>query len=299
MYILITEVRPAWIDFKSNLTPFLQANWILTKATFDVVTDEFNSDTETDLNLDAKFRTIEETDGDVSTETNFFISAYGRLNSVWNDFSKVLGKIPSFTSSEESVTLETNDITISNISNSNVELASQNGVKAKFKSLSGKEENFSFDITVNKEGFTRNKLINAKVLAVVDSTAIYQSAVIGSWTVTTLESGSINKLKLLEGGNGRYIIPGPDGANRDGVDENGNSYYNVTWSIEKRNGKYHLREDGFYHFGFESYRTFDITLPENFLTYPVTTFLTYTDFGSGARDAGRRYSKKLTFANNV
>ncbi|KAB1067417.1 hypothetical protein F6U93_10235 [Tamlana haliotis] len=165
MYILITEVRPAWINFKSNLTPFLEANWILVEATFDVVTDEFNSETETNLNIDAKFRTIEETDNDISSETSFFISAYSKLSSSWNNFSKLLGEIPSFALSEESVAIGTNDIIISNISNSNVELVSQNGTSAKFKSLSGNEENFSFDITLNKEGFTETKTINATVSA--------------------------------------------------------------------------------------------------------------------------------------
>ncbi len=124
-----------------------------------------------------------------------------------------------------------------------------------------------------------------------DLQSFFENAVVGSWTVTTLESGNVNKLKLFAGGEGRYIIPGPNGANRDGVDENGDSFYSVTWRIEKRNGKYHLREEGFYHFGFEQNRSFDISLPNNFLTNPITFFETYTDFGSGPGNAGRRYTK--------
>lgn len=129
-----------------------------------------------------------------------------------------------------------------------------------------------------------------KVYEDIDSIPIYEAAVVGGWTVTNLSDGSQRILRLDQGGLGRYIVLGPNGPNRDGVDSDGNSFYNINWEVVKTNGKYHLREDGFWHYGFESNRTLDTTLPENFLTYPVTTFLTYTDFGSGA-SAGRRYTK--------
>ena len=39
-YIYMTEVRPSFIMFKSSLRSFIGANWILTQATFSVITDE-------------------------------------------------------------------------------------------------------------------------------------------------------------------------------------------------------------------------------------------------------------------
>lgn len=134
---------------------------------------------------------------------------------------------------------------------------------------------------------------NIEVEEVQDSTAIYQEAVVGDWSVITLESGNMNNLRLFPGGDGRYIIPGPNGANKDGIDENGDSYYIISWSIQKINDRYHLRESGFYHFGFESYRSFDISMPDNYLTYPVSSFKTYNDFSNGDGPyASRQYDKK-------
>lgn len=110
-----------------------------------------------------------------------------------------------------------------------------------------------------------------------DLTSYFKSAVLGNWTVTTLESGAMYTMTLKADGTGSYLV--------------NNVNYSVTWQIAKINGKYHLREDGFYHYGFEQYRTFDISLPNNFLTKPITFFETYTDFGSGPENAGRRYTK--------
>src|SRR5690606_11478908 len=125
----------------------------------------------------------------------------------------------------------------------------------------------------------------------VDSTAIYQRAVLGSWTVQNTESaGETYSLVLYEDGRGRYIIPGPEGANRHGIDENNNSYYTISWRIIKSNGKYFLSEVGFWHPGFEQYRTFDGTLQNVGLSYPVTGFTTYTDFGQGPSPS-RKYRK--------
>jgi hypothetical protein len=112
----------------------------------------------------------------------------------------------------------------------------------------------------------------------VDSIPIYENAVLGNWTVETLQYGDMNTLTLMPNGGGYYTV------------ESGTTY-NISWQIVKANGKYHLREDGFYHSAFESYRTLDVTLPENFLTYPVSTFLTYTQLPSQEPSAGRRYTK--------
>ncbi|PCJ91597.1 MAG: hypothetical protein COA50_16300 [Flavobacteriaceae bacterium] len=163
IYVLITEVIPAVTGLFSKLSEFLYSNWVLTKATFLVLTAEFSSGIENALNIDARFRAIRSTDAEVSPETSLFLNSYNQLQSAWGDFAKLMGEIPSFEDTEESVELETEDITISNISNSNVQLVSQNGENVKFKSLSDNEESFSFDITVNKEGFTQSETVNAIV----------------------------------------------------------------------------------------------------------------------------------------
>ncbi len=285
IYIIFTEVRPACISLKTSLSDFLYANWIFVYASYDVITDEFQSMVATDLNLNASYKTLSQSDSDISTEVSFFNSKYQSLTSSWEKFTEILGDLPTYTENETSVDLSTEDITISNISNSSVELESQEAEKVSFKSTSGEDETFSYDITVEKEGFTQTETVeNAIVYAEIDSTEIYEAAVTGSWTVTNLESSKVRDLTIESDGEGFYYVE--DGANSD----DGEGHYYITWSIEKDNGKYFLRESGFWHYGYESYRSLDTSLSEVSLTYPVSTFLTYTDFGDGA-SAALRYTK--------
>lgn len=285
-YIYMTEVRPSFIQFKSSLRSFIGANWILTQATFSVIADEFSNESEASLNVTPNFRSMNSNDNGISAETGFFITSLNSLNGYWNQLTALFGNPINYQETSENIDFDenTDQINVSNISNDNVELESLNGQNITFKSLSGNDENFNYDLEIIKEGFSKSQNMNAIVIQVVDSIPIYQNAVIGNWTVETLESGNMNNLTLQANGEGFYSV-----GNTGGDDGNGN--YFIDWEIVQINGKYHLREDGFYHFGFETYRTFDITLPENHLTYPVTTFLTYTDFGSGPGDAGRRYTK--------
>lgn len=115
-----------------------------------------------------------------------------------------------------------------------------------------------------------------------DSTEIYQQAVIGTWTVFHIESSESYDLTIQPNGEGYYYVE--NGANSN------NGYYYISWEIYKYNGRYFLRENGFWHYGYETYRTFDTSLPNISLTYPVSSFKTYTDFGDGP-SAGRIYTK--------
>lgn len=151
---------------------------------------------------------------------------------------------------------------------------------------------FSGKIRYDDGNFITEDDVRVKLDKIIDSTSIYEEAVLGEWSVLTLSSPSEpRKLMLYEDGYGRYVGDGPNGANKDGIDDDGNAYWEVSWRIYKSEGRYFLRESGFYHSGFESYRTFDLSLEKVHLTYPVTTFLTYTDFGSGPGEADRRYTK--------
>lgn len=73
---------------------------------------------------------------------------------------------------------------------------------------------------------------------------------------------------------------GSNWSNYSGIDENGNAYWEITWEIQQHNGRYFLRDFGFWHYGYESNRTFDVSLDQNYLDYPTTSFKTYVDFGT-------------------
>jgi len=165
VYILFDQMMPAFIQFKSSLIPFLRANWILTQATFETVADAFSSENEVSLNIDPQFRTISSTDNSISEETGFFISSFNSLQSYWNRLTALFGNNQNYQSTTEIIELENDEITITNISNSDVELISQNGQLVKFKNNTYDDLDFTFDVQVNKEGFTKSKTINATISA--------------------------------------------------------------------------------------------------------------------------------------
>jgi hypothetical protein len=164
-YIYMTEVRPSFIQFKSSLKAFVFSNWILTQATFSVVADEFASESEASLNVTPDFRSMNSNDSGVSEETGYFINSLNTLNGYWNQLTALFGNTLNYQDTSENIDFDdnTDQITITNISNSNVELESLNGQNVTFKSLSDNDESFSYDIEIIKEGFTKNTTINANI----------------------------------------------------------------------------------------------------------------------------------------
>ncbi len=178
-YLLITEVKPAVTHFKKSLYPFLGANWIFTKALFQATTEVFQDEVSTSLNLKPKFRSITSMDNDITPGSSYFVTAMASLSSYWNKLTSVFGSFPSYKNTEASTTLATSEISISNISNPNVQYFGHTGQSAKFKSLSGNEETFSYDIRVSKEGFVESKTLMGKVVAKTCD----PNSIIGTWTV--------------------------------------------------------------------------------------------------------------------
>lgn len=262
-YLLITEIRPAALTFKHSLKAFLGANWIFTKALFSVIRTEFETGLNTDMQLDASFHSIMDNDRDVNSSTNNFISALRSLQLQWDLLTQVFGSTPTYKGSLEQVTLNTNDITISNISNPNVQLVTRSNENVTFKSLSGKEESFSFHIKASKEGFVTEKDITAKVIAITDSTSLYKNACVGTWTVQGFDPNNPTTtytLELKADGSGSYRVP------------NNPNTYRVSWYISRSaNNEYRLYESGFWHPAYDG-------LSRTRLTWPVSSFKTFANF---------------------
>lgn len=165
IYLGAVEVWPAWVKLRNDTYEYLKAPWIFREELFNSIQTEYGNDSYTDLNLDAGFRTLKSGDGDVTQNTGTFISALSSLNTYWEKLSSLFGKLPSFQSNQKNVTLTANEIKITNISNPYVKLFEQDGEKVKFKSTTGNEETFTYNIKVNKEGFVEEKTVDAKVLA--------------------------------------------------------------------------------------------------------------------------------------
>ena len=182
-YLLITEVRPAVLKFKQSLYPFLYANWVFSEALFSTVATEFVSGFKIDLKLDAKFRALLDFDEKINAGTKFFIKSFDVMIGYWDKLKSVLGESPFYRANQEDVTLETNDISISNISNPNVVLVDRLGEKATFKSLTGSTESFTYKMIVKKEGFEYEKVLSGKVLGDMAEVKIGQQI----WTLLNLK----------------------------------------------------------------------------------------------------------------
>ncbi len=188
-YLLITELSPAALHFKNSLYPFLNANWVFSKALFQTTNEVFQDQINTSLNLTPKFRSLTLNDGNINSGIGYFISTMTSLSEYWNKLNAIFGNLPTYKNTEESTTLATNEVSISNISNSNVQYQSNTGQSVKFKSLSGNEENFTYKISVSKEGFVEEKTLTGKVLAV---TALsISTAIPGSITSNSAVLGGI------------------------------------------------------------------------------------------------------------
>ncbi|PHK97294.1 hypothetical protein CGL56_17100 [Neolewinella marina] len=162
-YLLITEVRPAALRFKHSIFPFLAANWIFTQAVFEVVADEFVDNLSTELNLQPTFRSFTAQDGGLSAGSALLVRAMGNLRGYWNKLNRIFGSYPDFQQSETTVQLDSSDISITDISNPNVQLKKHTGESATFENKSRKEEKFSYTIRASKEGFTEEKVVQATI----------------------------------------------------------------------------------------------------------------------------------------
>ncbi|KAA5546428.1 lipocalin-like domain-containing protein [Adhaeribacter rhizoryzae] len=169
LYLGVTEVWPAWLKLRDDTKAFLKAPWIFRQELFEKMNISFQTDKDEDLNLDAGFRTLSAADNQ-NTETNYiprssisFLNIFARVNTYWDKLNALFGELPTFQPGERLISLATENIQITAISNSQVQLVSKAGESARFKSLSGKDESFDFKIKVTKEGFTQEKVVNAQV----------------------------------------------------------------------------------------------------------------------------------------
>jgi hypothetical protein len=128
----------------------------------------------------------------------------------------------------------------------------------------------------NSSGTTYGNEVNFTTVATaVDSTEIYEAAVVGNWTVTNAEypNNPARDLEIYSGGYGKYV--------GEGGQPFPNGGYSITWWIEKKNNKYYLFESGFWHPGYNQFRRIGNNMPLESLSYPITMFKTYGDLGSG------------------
>jgi hypothetical protein len=163
-YFLLVEVLPNLKRFVAKLKPFLRAAWVLnTENMFSNFTVGFNSETEGDMGINATLATVDETNENVTPNVGRFTTVMNRLHGYWADFEKFLGPLPFFESRQVPVELTTAELVVSEISDPNIKLVSQQGEKLTFKSIYDKVTNFSFKVLVKKAGFIKEQFVSAVI----------------------------------------------------------------------------------------------------------------------------------------
>ncbi len=117
-----------------------------------------------------------------------------------------------------------------------------------------------------------------------DSTAIYEQAVLGVWTVSLLDGTASYQAELLPGGKTVYRVPYSEAQGycpNTGPPVNGNCEYRAKWEI-RRYDRYYLFDGGFWHPAYD----WEDRDP---LTMPVGSFTTYSNLRDGA--PSRRFTR--------
>lgn len=273
-YMLFVDLAPAVGKLWNAAGPFLKANWILSKEMFNNANTDFMDDVATSLKLKPAFQSLSATTVNVTAGTVYYHNAMNALNGYLIKLKALFGESPTYQNSSEPTTLNSNEIDVSNISNSNVQFVGNSGEALRFKSLSGQEESFNYKITVNKEGFSVSSNLSGTVKPIIDSTAYYTQQCIGSWIVDNLESTSpAYTLEVYADGTGKYTGTVSEPFTNGG--------YKMTWYVTKVNNKYYFNESGFWHPGYNQFRVIDKGKSNENLDNPVTTFSWYSDLGDG------------------
>jgi hypothetical protein len=236
VFLFMTDVLPQLFNFTFALKQFMTANWIFAQGLFIAIPRVFGNSIKVSLQLKPRFRSIESSDAGISPQTSYFVTAIAGLNSFWNKMSGLLGKKPSYVSTTVGTTLNNSEVNIAAISNPNVKIVSQTSEQVTFKSESGREESFTYNISVKKQGFEMHEVITAKVTAEVDSSDIYAASAIGHYDVRGFKGNGPNSrltCDLQENNKAVYTIYN-DPSWEDGTT------FPENWRVNKIDGHYYI-----------------------------------------------------------
>ncbi len=163
-YLGLVEILPAANKLRKALLQYLTNPWVFSKELYNNMKTEYGNEEFTDLNLDARFKTISSDDGDATPKAAGFIKSFNSLIPVWEKVKGIFGSPVGYSYDYDIVNLEAGDIKVSNIDNPFVKLFEQEGEKVKFKTTNGKKEVFNYTIKVTKQGFVREYTLTATVL---------------------------------------------------------------------------------------------------------------------------------------
>ncbi len=252
-------------------------------------TIEFESAKERFVDIKAKYRSMISIDtGDDGSVIKNIANSYYTFKNSFNSLRLKLPESfrPSYVIAElqdiynsSSRYVYNEYIRILNVDNPNIQLEKINldngGYHFKASTSQTNTQEFKFDVEYSNGKFagTLKERLSGKI-EIIDSIPIYNSAAVGKWAVQNLAYDDVYILELYSNGTGKYT-------GYLGGDSFPNGGYGMSWSITKKDGRYFLRESGFWHPGYNQFRVTNGTLPRAALRYPLDFFFHYNDYGDG------------------
>lgn len=296
--IFVFKLLPAVRKYILALKSLIVQAFVMDTGLFDNLTTFYTDEVSISLNLKPKFRSLLPSDNDISSSISRLITNISNLKSSLDFFKNILQPIPDYINNKVDAILDKADITISNINNSFVKYVSHDESNIKFRILSGKEENFTYKMVVKKEGFTREKVVSAKISPIPDSTTYYRKMLVGRWNVQNGENGGVYDMELFYGDT-VMLLDGKMVASGRGVyyGLNGTDYtnggYGMRWWVQRSGNRYYYWETGWFHPGFNQFRVTGTSSPYENIISGTTMFQTYSDFKDGKGPVpSLKYTKK-------
>lgn len=241
----------------------------------------YNTGVETLSDIQAKYRSLINSDINNSSNGNTISAIVGKYNyfkDKYNGFINALPAIfrPSYvmtslknTYSNTTRSIYNQYISITNVSNPNITVQKidqpDGSIKIKATTTATSDQTFTYDVNYTNSNFTSGlkQTVNAKILIAIDSIEIYKASAIGAYTVygpPAVGNGPNSRLycELKTGGVAVYTIYD------DPSWPNGYSW-NIGWVVRKVNNQYYILT-GWTNPGY-------LQAEAQPLTYPVTNFV--------------------------
>ena len=164
-FLFLVDTVPSFQSFANELDSFLRYRWISTGVQYADIYIYYDG-VPVRHDIISGYRSIRRSDGDWSYGTALFTRSVDRIKPYWREFSLLLGFPEDYVEGLHwrAADLTKENIVISDISNSNVEYVDHDETWINFRNLTEEEQEFTYKVTINNEGFSKSKVIDGRLL---------------------------------------------------------------------------------------------------------------------------------------
>lgn len=163
-FLFLVDTVPSFQIFANDLNTFLRYRWISTGVEY-ADNHRYYDGVPVRHDIISGYRSIRHSDGDWSYGTALFTRSMERIRPYWREFGIILGRPKDYVQGMHwlAADLTKEHIVISDISNPNVEYIDHDDTWINFRNLTEEEQEFTYKVTVNNEGFSKSKVVDGKL----------------------------------------------------------------------------------------------------------------------------------------